>query len=139
MPESPLGLPLQSPYLAILNKQAQIMRKAGAELGFLPASRTRVQVANERASPFAWLRDPRNDSDGLLKKPWDDDWWNRPPDEGRTGDAEVQADEELTKFVSVHATTKTASTAHPPNTAQLGSTCSNTPVAPLKPWPVPAQ
>ncbi len=27
------GLPLQSPYLAILNKQAQIMLMAGAELG----------------------------------------------------------------------------------------------------------
>lgn len=38
------GLPLQSPYLAILNKQAQIMLKAGAELGFSPSSRTRVQV-----------------------------------------------------------------------------------------------
>ena len=69
------GLPLQSPYLAILNKQAQIMLKAGAELGFSPASRTRVQVANERASPFAWLRDPRNDPDGLIKKPWDTERW----------------------------------------------------------------
>ena len=38
------GLPLQSPYLAILNKQAQIMLKAGAELGFSPSSRTRVQI-----------------------------------------------------------------------------------------------
>jgi P27 family predicted phage terminase small subunit len=39
------GLPLQSPYLAILNKQAQIMLKSAAELGFTPSSRTRVQVA----------------------------------------------------------------------------------------------
>jgi P27 family predicted phage terminase small subunit len=44
------GLPLQSPYLAILNKQAQIMLKAGAELGFSPASRTRVQVVREIAN-----------------------------------------------------------------------------------------
>ena len=68
------GLPLQSPYLAILNKQAQIMLKAGAELGFSPASRTRVQVANERASPLAWLRDQRHDPDGLIKKPWHTEW-----------------------------------------------------------------
>jgi hypothetical protein len=52
-------------YLAILNKQAQIMLMAGAELGFSPASRTRVQVANERASPFAWLNDP----DDLTARP----------------------------------------------------------------------
>jgi len=38
------GLPLQSPYLAILNKQAQIMLKAAAELGFSPSSRTRVHL-----------------------------------------------------------------------------------------------
>jgi P27 family predicted phage terminase small subunit len=63
------GLPLQSPYLAILNKQAQIMLKAGAELGFSPASRTRVQVANDRASPFAWLRD-HDDPDDLIARPW---------------------------------------------------------------------
>ncbi|RYE77740.1 MAG: P27 family phage terminase small subunit [Oxalobacteraceae bacterium] len=48
------GLPLQSPYLAILNKQAQIMLKGAAELGFTPASRTRVQVES-----------------GTLRKPWD--------------------------------------------------------------------
>jgi hypothetical protein len=47
------------------------MLKAGAELGFSPASRRRVQVANERTSPFAWLDDPRVDPDGLIAKPWD--------------------------------------------------------------------
>jgi P27 family predicted phage terminase small subunit len=64
------GLPLQSPYLAILNKQAQIMLKAGAELGFSPSSRTRVQVApGARGGPLAWLHDP----DGLIArpKPWE--------------------------------------------------------------------
>lgn len=61
------GLPLQSPYLAILNKQAQIMLKAGAELGFSPASRTRVQVENARG--FGWLTDPRANPDGLLAQP----------------------------------------------------------------------
>ena len=36
------GLPIQSPYLPIVNKQAQIMLKAAAEMGFTPASRSRV-------------------------------------------------------------------------------------------------
>jgi P27 family predicted phage terminase small subunit len=38
------GVPIQSPYLSIANKQAQIMTKAGAEMGFTPASRSRVTM-----------------------------------------------------------------------------------------------
>lgn len=34
--------PIQNPYLPIVNRQAQIMLKAAAELGFTPSSRTRV-------------------------------------------------------------------------------------------------
>ena len=64
------GLPLQSPYLAILNKQAQLMLKAGSELGFSPASRTRVQVETGLNSPMAWLRDQSADPEGLLATPW---------------------------------------------------------------------
>jgi P27 family predicted phage terminase small subunit len=65
------GLPLQSPYLAILNKQAQLMLKAGAELGFSPSSRTRVQMDAGLNGPFAWVRDRHNNSDGLLARPLD--------------------------------------------------------------------
>jgi len=36
------GMPIQNPYLPIINKQAQIMVKAAAELGFTPISRTRL-------------------------------------------------------------------------------------------------
>jgi len=36
------GLPIQSPYLPVLNKQAQIILKAAEQLGFTPASRIRV-------------------------------------------------------------------------------------------------
>lgn len=43
------GVPMQSPYLAIANKQAQIMAKAAVEMGFTPASRSRVQVPLEAA------------------------------------------------------------------------------------------
>jgi len=43
------GVPMQSPYLAIVNKQAQIMMKAAAEMGFTPASRSRVVVKSDAA------------------------------------------------------------------------------------------
>ncbi len=36
--------PMQNPYLAVLNRQAQIMLKAAAEMGFTPSSRSRVSV-----------------------------------------------------------------------------------------------
>lgn len=38
------GIPMQSPYLAIMNKQAAIMVKAASEMGFSPSSRSRVKV-----------------------------------------------------------------------------------------------
>ncbi len=50
------GVPMQSPYLAIANKQAQIMTKAATEMGFTPASRSRVSLpmeATEEHDPWA--------------------------------------------------------------------------------------
>ncbi len=41
------GLPIQSPYLPVVNKQAQIMLKAAELLGFSPASRSRVQIVED--------------------------------------------------------------------------------------------
>jgi P27 family predicted phage terminase small subunit len=38
------GAAVQSPYLAIVNRQASIMIKAAAEMGFTPCSRTRVVI-----------------------------------------------------------------------------------------------
>lgn len=38
------GLPIQSPYLPIVNKQASIMLKAAEQLGFTPASRPRIKA-----------------------------------------------------------------------------------------------
>src|SRR5262249_40173491 len=43
------GVPMQSPYLAIANKQAQIMTKAATEMGFTPASRSRITLPMEAA------------------------------------------------------------------------------------------
>jgi P27 family predicted phage terminase small subunit len=60
------GLPLQSPYLAILNKQAQIMLKAAAELGFTPSSRSRVQVITGASTdPYHPTLNPSG------RKPWE--------------------------------------------------------------------
>lgn len=42
--KTPNGMPVQSPYLSIVNKQAMIMMKAASEMGFTPASRSRVEV-----------------------------------------------------------------------------------------------
>lgn len=44
------GVPMQSPYLAIVNRQAQIMLKAAAEMGFTPASRSRVVVKRDASA-----------------------------------------------------------------------------------------
>jgi hypothetical protein len=66
------GLPLQSAYLAILNKQAQIMLKAAAELGFSPSSRSRVQVtADPKDGPFAALIHRYDDPFNPRLKPWE--------------------------------------------------------------------
>jgi P27 family predicted phage terminase small subunit len=52
-------LPLQSSYLAMLNKPAQIMLKAAAELGFTPSSRSRVQIVTGTArDPYHPLINP---------------------------------------------------------------------------------
>lgn len=46
MPQEPDNRPLQqSPFLPIINKQAFLMLKAAAELGFTPASRSRVATS----------------------------------------------------------------------------------------------
>lgn len=54
------GTPYQNPYLAIMNKQAAIMMKAAAELGFTPSSRSRVKVEPPKpgeGNPFADLKE----------------------------------------------------------------------------------
>lgn len=40
--KTPSGMPMQNPYLPIINRQAQVMTKAAAELGFTPSSRSRI-------------------------------------------------------------------------------------------------
>jgi P27 family predicted phage terminase small subunit len=44
MVKSPTGYPIQSPYLSIANRQAEIMMRVASEFGFTPASRSRISA-----------------------------------------------------------------------------------------------
>lgn len=48
MIKSPQGFPIQSPYLAVANRQAEIMMRIASEFGFTPASRSRIATPAER-------------------------------------------------------------------------------------------
>lgn len=57
------GQETQSPYLSILNRQAVVMVKLASEMGFSPASRTRIQMEvgepngeSKPGSPFAQFK-----------------------------------------------------------------------------------
>ncbi len=47
MVKSPSGYPIQSPYVAIANRQAEIMMRIASEFGFTPASRSRISTPSE--------------------------------------------------------------------------------------------
>ena len=42
MVKSPSGYPMQSPYVSVANRQAEIMMRIASEFGFTPASRSRI-------------------------------------------------------------------------------------------------
>jgi P27 family predicted phage terminase small subunit len=44
MVKSPNGYPMQSPYVAVANKQVDIMVRIAAEFGMTPSSRTRIRA-----------------------------------------------------------------------------------------------
>ena len=44
MVKSPSGYPMQSPYVAVANRQAEIMMRFAGEFGFTPASRSRIRT-----------------------------------------------------------------------------------------------
>jgi P27 family predicted phage terminase small subunit len=50
MVKAPSGFPVQSPYVSIANRQAEIMMRIASEFGFTPASRSRISTppADER-------------------------------------------------------------------------------------------
>src|SRR5262249_35102369 len=52
MVKSPTGFPIQSPYLAIANRQAEIMMRIASEFGFTPASRSRLSTPTPDQLPL---------------------------------------------------------------------------------------
>jgi P27 family predicted phage terminase small subunit len=59
MVKSPSGYPIQSPYVAIANRQAEIMMRIGSEFGFTPASRSRISTpSNAEPTLFDVLENP---------------------------------------------------------------------------------
>jgi P27 family predicted phage terminase small subunit len=52
MIKSPTGFPVQSPYLSIANRQAEIMMRIASEFGFTPASRSRISVPSADQLPL---------------------------------------------------------------------------------------
>ena len=56
MVKSPTGYPTQSPYLAIANRQAEIMLRVASEFGFTPASRSRISAPPVNELPLLQLR-----------------------------------------------------------------------------------
>jgi P27 family predicted phage terminase small subunit len=47
MVKSPSGYPMQSPYVAIANRQTEIMMRIASEFGFTPASRSRISKPSQ--------------------------------------------------------------------------------------------
>jgi P27 family predicted phage terminase small subunit len=52
MVKSPTGFPIQSPYLSIANRQAEIMMRVASEFGFTPASRSRISAPPQDQLPL---------------------------------------------------------------------------------------
>ncbi|BAL73759.1 hypothetical protein S23_05380 [Bradyrhizobium cosmicum] len=57
MVKSPTGYPMQSPYLSIANRQAELMMRVASEFGFTPASRSRISVPPPDQLPLLDLTD----------------------------------------------------------------------------------
>jgi P27 family predicted phage terminase small subunit len=61
MVKSPSGYPIQSRYVSIANRQAEIMVRISSEFGFTPASRSRISTPS---SPTPTLFDRLTSGDG---------------------------------------------------------------------------
>jgi P27 family predicted phage terminase small subunit len=62
MVKSPSGYPIQSPYVSIANRQAEIMMRIASEFGFTPASRSRISTPSKNEKDlFDLFKNPSND------------------------------------------------------------------------------
>jgi P27 family predicted phage terminase small subunit len=63
MVKSPSGFPIQSPYVSIANRQAEIMMRIASEFGFTPASRSRISTpVNTEPTLFDILEAPAKEA-----------------------------------------------------------------------------
>jgi P27 family predicted phage terminase small subunit len=60
MVKSPSGFPIQSPYVSIANRQAEIMMRIASEFGFTPASRSRISTPTEAEPTLFDIPDERS-------------------------------------------------------------------------------
>lgn len=58
MVKSPTGFPMQSPYLAVANRQTEIMIRISSEFGFTPASRGRIITKRQEEPDLFEDREP---------------------------------------------------------------------------------
>jgi P27 family predicted phage terminase small subunit len=68
--KTPAGYVQASPWLAIANKQLELMAKFMAEIGLTPSARSRLSVQMPRG-PKPW--DYPHDPEGLIATPWEFD------------------------------------------------------------------
>jgi P27 family predicted phage terminase small subunit len=61
MIKSESGYPSQSPYLAVVNRQADIMMRIASEFGFSPASRSRIFSYSQKNSMLLEMVDEPDD------------------------------------------------------------------------------
>lgn len=54
--KTPNDFPVVNPYLSNMNKQAAIMLKAASELGFTPASRSRIVIGQDSVDDDPWTK-----------------------------------------------------------------------------------
>ena len=52
MIKSPQGFPIQSPYLSVANRQAEVMMRIASEFGFTPASRSRIATTSPTSPSY---------------------------------------------------------------------------------------
>jgi P27 family predicted phage terminase small subunit len=64
MVKSPSGYPIQSPYVAIANRQAEIMMRIASEFGFTPASRSRIATPSPTEPTLFDVLEERADDAG---------------------------------------------------------------------------
>jgi P27 family predicted phage terminase small subunit len=64
MVKSPTGYPVQSPYMSIANRPAEIMMRIACEFGFTPASRNRISAPSADELNLFSLLETKTDEAG---------------------------------------------------------------------------